>query len=282
MDFRSSSLVPLLYLILGISIVGVACFAFLIYRPVDGERATQQFSEAIATSDDSRFRTPTQVSTRDTELNEAYAQTVQRMLHLEELLDKRTKLLEQKSALLEKKDAEYGKLKEDVDHYLLLLGELAPMQLPQSEESDSTTSEDSDAQETTALRQQLEQLRARLARNKETERLLESELDDLKTELNDAYAEMAEQQLAAVLVDQEDAVSEASARILVGMGAEAIPEIVALLSDRRVEVRAWAASVLGRFGPLAEGSLPRLREMLSDPDGRVREAAGRSIDIILN
>lgn len=282
MDFRSSALIPALYLILGITVVGVGCIAFLIYRPTAGERATQQFAEATKTSDDPRFRNPPQVSSRVAlETNESYAKTVQRMLHLEELLEKRTALLEKKSVLLEQKDAEYRQLKQEVDDYLLLLSQLAPMDVPDVGSEDSTNGEPSASQETTALQRQLQQLRTRLSETEQTERKLELELADLKIELNNAYAEMAEQQLAAV-IGHDDAVSQASARVLVGMGAEAIPEVVGLLSDRRAEVRVWAASVIGQFGPLADDSVPRLRSMLSDPDARVRDAARRSIDLILD
>lgn len=44
--------------------------------------------------------------------------------------------------------------------------------------------------------------------------------------------------------------------------------------------RAWAAAILGRFGPAARPAVATLVEARSDPDGRVREEAARALEEI--
>jgi hypothetical protein len=281
MDYKTSSLVPALYLVLVVTVVAVASVAFVIYRPEPSERITEQLETATGRELDPRLSPPASTSTDSFGTSESYAKAVQRILQLEELLNKRTKLLEQKSALLDRREDDYRELRNEVDDYVMLLSQSSP--IPKSPNSPTETPiKPSVSEESSALQVQLEQLKSKLSEHVAAERQLESELDLVKEDLNAAYAEMAEQQLAAALVGQDNAVAGVSARLLVRMGPEVLPSIVDLLSDRRADVRVWAVDVLGQFGPLAEDAVPQLREVLMDSDPRVRAAAERSISIILD
>jgi len=68
-----------------------------------------------------------------------------------------------------------------------------------------------------------------------------------------------------------------------GIGTDAaptLPNVAWILSDRTQppSVRKEAAQTLGRFGPLAKGQLPTLREVMNnDPDEEVRNAASTAV-----
>lgn len=283
MDYKSSALVPALYLVLAIAVVGVVCVAFVFYRPEPGRRVTEQLADQTP-ADDPRLTPPVSNASDGSYVKESYAKAVQRNLYLEQLLDKRTRLLEKKSALLDRREAEYRELKQELDNYVTLLDQLSSTSTDDKPAAEAVTEPVPNENEK-AAQDQLEQLRTKLAETKAIEQQLESELKAVKKKLTTAYAQMAEQQLASLVVQQnvqDTAVADASAKILATTGAEAIPAVVELLSDRRATVRVWAADVLGQMGRVAEDTVPRLREALMDPDPRVRAAAERSIGIILD
>src|SRR5438132_340776 len=56
---------------------------------------------------------------------------------------------------------------------------------------------------------------------------------------------------------------------LVSEGRDAIPDLVAMLSDRDPKIRRNAVIALGRIGPEAGESLEPIRERLHDDDGTV-------------
>jgi HEAT repeat protein len=65
----------------------------------------------------------------------------------------------------------------------------------------------------------------------------------------------------------------------IGTGAapDAIPAISRALKDDKTETRKQAATLLGRFGPLAKDSLPALKTAMQDDDVEVRRAADQAI-----
>jgi hypothetical protein len=58
---------------------------------------------------------------------------------------------------------------------------------------------------------------------------------------------------------------------------EVVPVLVACLGDRDRVVRITAATVLGRFGDHARGSVSRLLQMAADPDQMVRLVATNAL-----
>ena len=135
--------------------------------------------------------------------------------------------------------------------------------------------------ETIELQKQLEELRLRLAESKTQERELETGLTELREDLEKAYSELAEYETAALL-EPERTQEDVAKDVLLRIGTSAVPTLIRLLDDERTDIRLFAASMLGEIGPDAEDAIPALREVLSDRNERVRAAAQRSLDLILD
>jgi HEAT repeat protein len=93
------------------------------------------------------------------------------------------------------------------------------------------------------------------------------------------YAKAAVRKLAFVINRGDKEYIIAVLHALQGIGTEAqiaLPNVAWIMRNRELspDVRVEAAQTLGRFGPLAKGQLPDLREvMVNDPDIEVRQAA---------
>jgi HEAT repeat protein len=71
----------------------------------------------------------------------------------------------------------------------------------------------------------------------------------------------------------QETVADALARI----GNDAVPALVAALSDHDAEVRAYACRALSVMGERASPAVPSLIERLSDSDENVRRSAARAL-----
>jgi HEAT repeat protein len=60
--------------------------------------------------------------------------------------------------------------------------------------------------------------------------------------------------------------------------ASVVPVLIKALADKRPVVRLIAVRTLASFGATAEAALPRVTELLQDPDGSVREEAADRLD----
>jgi HEAT repeat protein len=60
-------------------------------------------------------------------------------------------------------------------------------------------------------------------------------------------------------------------------GGQAVPVLGACLRDTEPRVRQWAATVLGKFGPVAIDAEDWLRDVLEDPSPAVQKAAGDAL-----
>lgn len=72
-------------------------------------------------------------------------------------------------------------------------------------------------------------------------------------------------------------VKETAVDALGRIGAAAVPELTAALSDTDPRVRAQAGRALARIGPPAKEAVPILTQRLDDPDEDVRQAAARAL-----
>lgn len=91
------------------------------------------------------------------------------------------------------------------------------------------------------------------------------------------------QALVDGLRDPVPFVRSRSARRLAGLQpppVEAVPDLIALLGDKDVEVRGSAAAALGAMGPAAKEALLSLRSLEQDPDPNVRAIARGAIEQI--
>jgi HEAT repeat protein len=68
-----------------------------------------------------------------------------------------------------------------------------------------------------------------------------------------------------------------STQVIARCGMMAVPLLIDLLPDERVEVRRWSAVTLGAIGPDASQAIPVLQELLADPDAAVRMHAQQAL-----
>ena len=71
-----------------------------------------------------------------------------------------------------------------------------------------------------------------------------------------------------------------AAAALVKMGAEAVPHLSAALKDDDVELRRYAAELLGEIGPAARQAIPDLVAALKDQNREVRNCAAQALNKI--
>jgi HEAT repeat protein len=64
------------------------------------------------------------------------------------------------------------------------------------------------------------------------------------------------------------------------LGENAVPGLVALLSDPRPRIRSWAADVLGDIGPAASEAVPALVEKMNDDSQEVQQVVREALEKI--
>jgi hypothetical protein len=134
------------------------------------------------------------------------------------------------------------------------------------------------------LRDQTRELERRLEIALYFEELQRLEIEQLRrdlTETRDSLAEQtaAEQELSRLLELDRHLLTVAS-ETLIGMGAAAVPQLVAALGSEETQIRLWAAEVLGAMGADARSALPDLLDAASDADAAVRAAVRRAAEAI--
>jgi HEAT repeat protein len=168
--------------------------------------------------------------------------------------------LDRLSELLEQKTADYDALKAEFDKSTQLINELLTPENP----SITPKPAEAEAEKTPTAEQMLAQLNA--------------ELRETRAELAALEKDAAASELHILeLEDQQRIHQTAAARALVRAGSAAAPALADLLSDRRPEIRRWAATMLGEIGPDASSAVDALRDAFSDPDEDVGIAARRAV-----
>lgn len=168
------------------------------------------------------------------------------------------------SDLLEKKSADYDSLKTDHDHNAEILRELL------------ATEQDSVERKTVV--NEIKAEAAKTESNSEAVAELNSQLRELRSELAAMEKQAAVDELHIFeLEDRKRMLQTAASAALVRSGAAAAGALADLLSDRRPELRRWAATVLGEIGPDAASAADALHEALSDSDEEVQIAARKAL-----
>jgi HEAT repeat protein len=259
MDTRNSALIVGLYL-LCVIIIAVACFTYYSYErsanpmqtaqvqsleaPQVGNRTSPVYTAAIAKANK---------SVRDLQSNLAMSRN---------LIDQRTTALNQKSA-------ECKALRDQLDHALMLLLNLL----------DEDTNAASDTGGATEVRAKLETELSRLTQTlgnpekveiETADQLLQLQSELIQADLHLAAVEQQSQRELELLNAEKRTVEQTTSEVIARCGPAAVPLLVELLSDERVEIRRWAAKALGAIGPDARDANLLLRELLSDPDPTVR------------
>jgi hypothetical protein len=268
MDTRNSVLVVGVYLLGAVIVVGVAIayYAF--------ERSTNATAWDPASSGENPVLRPQAITGK-------YAATVSKssptMRELQASLAATRSKLDKNTAALNQKSAECRALQQELDRSFALL-----LNLLEGET-------DEPGSKAVAVNPTRERLEAELARLKESlgrSDLLESDrerqLAELQVELIQADIELAMIQAEAgreleVLASEKRALEATTAAIIGRCGMVAVPWLVDLLTDERVEIRRWAARALGAVGPDAQDASFVLQELLIDPDEEVRTLAEQAL-----
>ena len=281
MDVRNRGLVVAVYILFGAALTGVAALCWAVWTPEETiatalyvEPVQANASHAAERRMDEGFLVRRQ---------EAYAEAARRIKQLEVLLERKTDLLNRRTELLNKRAADYDALRAEADRYLMLLLDQFEPPPPGKLERGETPTEDAaerDEQVRDGLQAELRRLREDVARSALLEEVLESELDQVRAELDSAQDRVAEAELVQLLGDPTGARAAVPTEALVRVGEEATPVLMAALRDERSDIRRWAAGVLEEMGPQAKSALPALRTARTDTDPAVRQTVRRALAAI--
>lgn len=181
----------------------------------------------------------------------------------------------QLQAILRKRSAEYEALKKEfeqlIDQVTNELG-IEPATKSGSSKTKAKSSADARIAELTAESEE---------RVAELEKKANEEMEKLSRKAGEQLATLQEegQQLIEML-EQERSVNTAATRILVDLGAAAVPALTNSLMAQDAETRQWAAEVLSDIGPDAGGAASALANALNDSDEGVRRAARDALESI--
>ncbi len=283
MFVRQGVLVVTVYLLFAMLISAVSIVAFQRYTA---------WSEGVIASTQTAGANRSDHRLRDAEeLQSAYAPAMlkradERLAQLQAMLDKTSELLRQKTDLLNQRTSENRALKGDLDETLNFLVDA----LDADRAADNPSGAKTPADKTQAVEEprprvasdrvesELKSLRDDMTKADFLEQEQAAELEQLKDELLQMEAEVTAVQRQTqseldALAAERDSLVDAATRSLVKSGEAAVPALTELLANERPAVRAWAASVLGAMGPVAQEAGPALANLKSDPDANVRAAA---------
>lgn len=278
MDIRNSGLIVGLYLLVALVVAGAAGLSWHLLR-ADGQVADLLQVDGL----DQR-----PVANQGGTLNEghlhqrqeAFAEAAQRIKQLEALLERKTELLNRRTDLLRQQAAEYDALRRETDRYLMLLVEqlTAPPADGAGAEAPATPEQEQQARAT--MQAELARLRRQLQDSEMLESALESELEQLRLDLQSAQDRLAEVELQNLLGDGQAPRRPLATEALVRVGEEAVAVLMVSLRDERPEIRLWAADVLAEMGPVARAAVPLLNTARRDTDQAVSQAASRALAAI--
>jgi hypothetical protein len=282
MFVRQGVVVVTVYLVFALLISAVSIVAFQRYTA---------WSEGVVASTLTSGANGSDHRLRDAEeLQSAYAPAMmkradERLAQLQAMLDKTSELLRQKTDLLNQRTSENRALKGDLDETLNFLVDALDADRAADTPSGAKTSAAEEPRPRVApdrVESELKSLRDDMTKADFLEQEQAAELEELKDELLQMEAEVTAVQRQTqgeldALAAERDSLVAAATRSLVKSGEAAVPALTELLANERPAVRAWAASVLGELGPVAQEAGPALMNMKSDPDANVRAAAQRAL-----
>jgi HEAT repeat protein len=175
-------------------------------------------------------------------------------------------MLEQQRSQLLENQSETVRLRAEVDRHVALISQLMAEDLPEKDTSADTADGAEGAQsESDAESRPIDY------------DTLAAAFTEVRFELEEAEDWIEELEIAAV---RELERSTEASRVLVAIGAPAVPALVATLHDPNAELRRWAAVVLGRMGGNAVEAVDALLGVARDENQRVQAAAKEALDLI--
>jgi chromosome segregation ATPase len=179
-------------------------------------------------------------------------------------VERLTERVNRLSDQLDRKAQEYDALKTEHDHNVELLREMLAAE------------QDSIQRKTVVEAAKTEVAKAETTPDPVAE--LNAQLRELRSELAAMEKQAAQDELHIFdLEDRKRVLQTAASAALVRAGEAAVPALADLLTDKRSEIRRWAATVLGEIGPDAASAADVLHEALSDSDEDVQIAARKAL-----
>ncbi len=114
----------------------------------------------------------------------------------------------------------------------------------------------------------------------------QDEVTQLRNQLTESELEIVQlqdeaEQAVNAAWDERAYVQSVASDTIIQAGAAAVPGLVSMLEDENINIRGWAAELLGAIGPDAGDAVPALVDVIaSDPDADVRAAAEDALDAI--
>jgi HEAT repeat protein len=267
METRNSALIVALY-ILGAVLVAGICFTYYSYE--------RSFSRTQLAEDSDSNTTPAFNRRYQPSYSAALVKANKAVRDLEASLSTSQTLIEARTSALNQKTSECKVLREQLDHALALLHNLLDEDEPGSREIDRTSGVRVKLEtEFSQLQESLDKPNTTTTENADSLVQLQSEL--IQADLHLAALEQQSQRDLQLLTTEKQSVEQTSSEVIARCGVMAMPLLIELLSDERVEIRRWSAKALGAIGPDARDALPALRELVGDPDPTVRSEVTRAI-----
>lgn len=262
---RSRGLAVILYFAAGLCLVLLAIPAWF---HLDSFRRNRLDSVAMA---EPGARTKTWVGgSREDSSVAAYANSQVRMAKLRQALADTSQTLEEKTKLLKEKNVQCASLQAELDGSIALVIEML----------DNRTSGSAADDAVQAIKADYESLKLEVREAQQLQQELARQVADLQTELMAAELEIAAREEAAANLQEELALERFAMQSLIQVGDQAVPALVALLSNESSRVREWAAYALGEIGMEAQDAAIPLVELLNDSDEAVRKQAKESLSLI--
>lgn len=269
MDTRNSALIVGFYFV-GAMAIGVLCYVAFVPAPevtVPGTGDARQGARPLPPPPFNRSMTTANPNATIRDLQAALAATQQQ-------LDQRTTALHQKSA-------ECRALQERVDQtvalLMSLLDEESAATAPQDAESADAAASGSLAATTAEVPADSPVGATEVAKGRDDEQWQRIQRERILADLEWTAVSQEVQRELELVVAERRSIEDAAGRVIAFLGPEAVTPLIEFLPDERVEVRRWAARMLGLIGPDARDAQIPLRELLADPDPTVREQARESL-----
>lgn len=262
MDVTSSRLIVAFYLGLGVL---VAWVGFLSFRRLEPQAAsmTSVLNEDLATAERRTAKRTYPATPPPLPVSASTNPELDTIRQLRDMLDKRTALYRQQNERLARANAEYSRVREEADKYLGLLAELL------TREAESPADEQWDGNVSVPSSPSTDPSPILAEKNEES--------STPAVALDQALARITDLE---TLLAQESEITAERTRLLVKIGAPAVPVLTEELASDDPLQRKWAATVLGRLGAQAKDAEGALIMALDDADPEVRRAAEEAIKLI--
>jgi hypothetical protein len=199
-------------------------------------------------------------------------------------------ILEKTATDLNQRNAELKHLRGELDESFKLIFNMVSSEARPEVETGSATAlaKDTDPASPDSrakLESELARLRESLARAELLDGEREAQFAQLQKELLQADLELTMVQEESkrevdFLAAEKKVLEDTTVALIARCGVIAVPWLIELLEDERVEIRRWSARALGAMGVEAQEAVTPLRELLVDPDEDVRTAAQRALKSI--